>query len=177
MRRLTRIRSFLLVGAGLLSGATGCSSDPKSGYAFRDAHRTDIRTVAVPVFENSTFSHGLEFALTDAVIKEIHRSTPWRVAPRDEADTTITGAITESELRRLSRSSETGLVQEMAVDLAVSFEWKRNRTGEVLVSRTNFRAPETFVAARGAGERLELGQASTVDQLAKDIVAELRSSW
>jgi hypothetical protein len=169
----------LALGAFLLSILLlpACASDPRSGYSFTDAHRTDIRTVAVPIFENGTFSHGLEFQLTDAVIKEIHRATPWRVAPRDEADTTLSGSITSVELRRLSRGSETGMVQEVAVDIAVAFEWKKNRSGEILIARRNFRAPESFVPARGANERLEFGEAATIDQMARDIVAELRSSW
>lgn len=166
--------AIIAVAGHLLSA---CASDPHSGYSFTDAHRTDIRTVAVPIFENGTFSHGIEFQLTDAVIKEIHRATPWRVAPRDEADTTLTGSITSVELRRLSKGSETGMVQEVAVDIAVAFEWKKNRTGELLISRRNFRAPEAFVPARGARERLEFGEAATIDQMARDIVAELRSSW
>lgn len=165
---------FIAISLAILPA---CASDPRSGYTFADAHRTDVRTVAVPIFENGTFSHGLEFQLTDALVKEIHRSTPWRVASRDEADTTLSGSITSVELRRLSRGSETGMVQEVAVDMAVAFEWKRNRTGEILIARRNFRAPESFVPARGARERLEFGEAATIDQLARDIVAELRSSW
>jgi hypothetical protein len=165
-----------LLALKLAAGAcVGCASD--SGYRFADAYRTDVRTVAVPIFANSTFSHGLEATLTDALVKEIHRTTPWRVAPADAADTILTGAITDVDLRRLSRGSETGMVQEVAVQLTVTFEWKRTATGEVMVSRSNFRAAEPFVPARGARERLNLGERAATDQMARDIVAELRSSW
>lgn len=179
-RRVVRAGAHALFMGVCVLGAlamASCASDPRSGYTFKDAHRADVRSVAVPVFENATFHHGLEFQLTDAIIKEIHRSTPWRVVSRDEADTTISGSITSVELRRLSRGSETGLAQEVAVDMAVAFEWKRNRSGEVLLARRNFRAPESFVPARGARERLEFGEAATIDQLARDLVAELRASW
>lgn len=160
-----------------LAIASACFVVGCGGYKFQDAHRTDIRTVAVPVFENTTFSHGLEVTLTDALIKEIHRSTPWRVASADAAESVLSGSIDSAELRRLSRGSETGMVQEVAFEISVSFEWKKNRGGEVLVSRRNFRAADPFVPARGANERLNLGERAAVDQLARDIVAELRSSW
>lgn len=173
--RMQACRWAVVALAGLAGGS--CSSDPATGYSFSDAFRSDVQTVAVPVFQNSTFSHGLEFELTDAVVKEIHRVTPWRVAAGDEADSTLVGTITGSELRRLSRESESGLVQEYAVELTVSFEWKRNRTGEVLVSRQGFRAGEAFVPALGARERLNLGERAAIDQMAKDIVSSLRSSW
>ena len=38
-----------------------------------------IRTVAVPVFNNSTFEAGLDAQLTEAIIKEIQRTTKWTV--------------------------------------------------------------------------------------------------
>lgn len=165
------------LAAGLVAAMNGCSSDPARGYSFASTYQSDVKTVAAPIFENTTFSHGLEIALTDAVVKELHRSTPWRVTSLDQADTTLSGTITNVELHKLSRDGDTGLVLEQAVEVTVSFEWKRNRTGEVLVARRNFRASDEFVPARGARERLELGERAAVDRLARDIVAELRSSW
>ncbi len=147
------------------------------GYTFDSPYREDVRTVAVPVFDNGTFAHGLEAELTDAIIKEIHRSTPWRVTPMDRADTSLRGTITDAELRKLTTNSESGLVESMAVQLTVSFEWKMIESGDVLVARRNFRAGEIFVPASRAGERLEFGQSAAIDQMARDIVGSLRSSW
>ena len=157
---------------GVVMGATaGCA------YRMTSAYRDDIKTIAVPIFANSTFEHGMEVSLTDAVIKEIHRTTPWRVAPERSAQTTLRGSITGTRLRRLSRQRESGLGQQMAVVVTASFEWKENESGEVLLSRAGFRAADTFVPTRPAGERLGLGQQAAVERLAKAIVAELRSSW
>ncbi|MEO1128500.1 MAG: hypothetical protein AAFX05_02205 [Planctomycetota bacterium] len=155
----------------------GCASEASRGYVFSSSYRDDIKTIAVPVFENVTYSHGIEIDLTDAIIKEIHRSTPWRVASESGADTALRGSITDTELNRLTTGQQTGLVQEMAFELTVSFEWKESRTGRVLVARRNFRSSGTFVAAQPAGERIDTGERGAVDRLARDIVAELRSSW
>ena len=172
------IRALIGIGLGAVAlAASACSSDPATGYSFNSTYRTDIQTVAVPIFDNTTFSHGLEITLTDAIVKEIHRSTPWRVTTIDQAQTTLGGAITRSELRKLSRQSESGLVLEQAVELTVSFEWKRNTSGEVLVARRNFKASDQFTPAQGARERLELGERAAIDRMARDIVSELRSSW
>lgn len=165
----------LAVALGLMM--VGCASDPKDGYSFSSTYREDIKTISVPIFENATFEHGMEAELTDAIIKEIHRTTPWRVAPRDAADTTLSGTITDAELRKLGTQDKSGLVQELAVELTVRFEWKENRSGKVLVARRNFRAAESFVPSNGAKERLEIGQRSAIDQMARDLVAELRSAW
>jgi len=177
LRRALTSALVLMVHCSLGIALTACSSDPTKGYAFGSGHRTDIHTVAVPIFENTTFQHVLEMQLTDAIIKEVHRTTPWRVAPRGSAETVLTGEITSAEIRKLSSQRETGLIQEAAVDLSVNFQWKSVTDGKVLIARKNFRAAQNFVPARGAQERLEFGQSSAIDQMAKDIVAELRSNW
>lgn len=155
----------------------GCASDPIRGYAFSSARPSGVRTVHVPIFRNDTYFRGLEIELTDAVVKEIQRSTPWRVVGRDEADTTLSGAITRAELRTLSIARETGLSQEVAVVLAVDFDWTDRRSGRALANRRDFRASEAFVPALGVGERLGVGEQATIDEMAKAIVAELRSQW
>lgn len=154
-----------------------CSSDPRQGYAFEGAHDSSVRTVAVPVFQNPTYSRTLEVELTDAIIKEIQRSTPWRVTREGNANATLAGTLSDSTLRRLATNSGSGLVQEMEVTLTVDFEFKDNRTGKVLVGRRNFSASESFIPTTGIQERIEAGQHATIQRLAKDIVAELRSAW
>ena len=155
----------------------GCASDPTNGYSFGSSYDTSVSTVSVPVFDNPTFEYGIEFELTEAVIKEIHRSTPWRVVDRERAETELAGAITSAELRKLGTDSETGLVEQYAYDIGVTFEFRDSRDGRVMVARRNFRAAESFVPDRLAGERLEFGQRATIDQLAREIVAELRGGW
>ncbi|MCC6677228.1 MAG: hypothetical protein IT436_08790 [Phycisphaerales bacterium] len=154
-----------------------CASDPAQGYSFKPLHDENIRTVAVPVWDNETFSTGLEVELTEAIIKEIQRTTRWAVVPAAEADSVLSGSITGSELRRFSSDSKTGLVEEMGVELRVDFDWQDNRTGRSLVARRAFSALDTFVPAEGTGERIEKGQHGAVQQLARDIVAELRTTW
>jgi hypothetical protein len=167
--------STLLALAALACGS--CASDPRQGYAQASAHDATIRTVSVPIFENPTFARGLEVELTDAIVKEIQRSTPWRVTREQGANTTLVGTLTDSRLRRLSTQRDSGYVQEVAVELTVDFEFKDNRSGKTLVSRRSFTASDAFVPARPAGERLEAGQHAAVQRLARDIVAELRSAW
>lgn len=155
---------------------SACASDPTRGYSFQSTYSSSVRSVSVPVFDNQTFFRGMEMDLTDAIVKEIQRSTPW-VVVQDGGQTTLTGSITDAQLRNLTTSSRTGLVAEMAMQTTVDFEWRDSRTGKVLVSRRGFRAMEPFVPARPAGERIEQGTHAVVQELARDIVAELRSSW
>jgi hypothetical protein len=155
----------------------GCASDRSTGYEMGPAFDGRIASIAVPVFGNQTFSHGLEFELTEAVIKEVRRTAGWRVTSGESADATLTGTITRSDLRPLSIARSTGLVQEQAVEITVDFDLVDNRTGEPIVSRRGFRVTENFAPARPVQERLEVGQRAAITELARDLVGELRTSW
>lgn len=161
--------------ATILLGA--CASDPSRGYSLSPAHDQGVRTIAVPILDNETYSTGTELLLTEAIIKAIQQTTPWRVTSSAAADSTLTGTITKVGFNRLSRTPGTGLAQEVAVELAVDFDWTDNRTGQVLASRRSFSAVATFIPDRGVGERLELGEHGAIDELAHRIVDSLRDDW
>lgn len=165
----------LIALAGLVPAS--CASDPSEGYAFTSAHDSGITSVYVPTFRNNTYAHGIEVDLTDAIIKEIKATTPWRVASESDAQTSLTGSIVDARMQPLSLGRNTGLVQEQAVTLVIQFDFKDVRTGKVLTSRRNFSSTEAFVPAYGVQERLEVGQHATVQDLARSVVAELRSGW
>lgn len=165
----------VLFAAGATLGA--CSSDPSRGYSFTSAHSESIRSIAVPVFKNSTMTKAIEVELTQAILSELRRTTPWAVTGTDGADAVLTGTLIESRLRPLTTGRNTGLVQQMAVVLTVDFDFEDNRTGRTLISRRRFSGVASFVPARPAAERIETGQHAAIQELAQDIVAELRSDW
>jgi hypothetical protein len=160
--------------AALLACLPGCVT----GYELASAYDQSIQTVAVPIWENTTFAHGIEFQLTEAIIKELHRSTPWKVINTPgQAQAALTGAVVSVNMRKLSTDPDSGLVQDLATEVVVSFEFKDTTTGRVLVARRNFRAADSFVPSPGASERIEQAHAGAVDRLARSIVAELRQAW
>jgi hypothetical protein len=155
----------------------GCAADPSQGYSFSSTYPKGVKTVTIPTFDNYSFNPGLEVQLTEAIIKEVQRSSGIRVTTAEQADSRLHGVITKVQLRRLTLNDITALTQEQAVQLTVDFEWKDNRTGKVLVSRKNFSATDTYVPARPVGERIEVGEEATIQRMARDIVAEMRSAW
>ncbi len=160
-----------------VSALGACASNPTEGYSFESSHDAGIRTVHVPMFKNPTFQRGIEVDLTDAIIKEIQRTTPWRVAEEGVAETSLSGSISSTSMRNLTDNRTSGMAQELSYTISVDFDWVDIRTGRTLVSRRAFSASETFVPTQPAGERIDLGVHGAVSQLARDIVAELRSQW
>ena len=159
----------------------GCASDSATGYTFASTYDTEIETVGVPIFDNTTFVTGLEGWLTDAVVKEIQGRTPWRVTGSDRAQTVLSGRITDVRLGRLSRVRSVGTIEEQPLAITVEFTWRDARSGEILVARDRFRVTSTYVPSRGVagepGERLEIGQRDAIGEMAAAIVDELRSKW
>lgn len=172
-QRCLALATALVAACGIAS----CGTDATRGYAFSSTRQSEVRSIAVPIFNNTTFTRGVEFDLTDALVKEIQRTTPWIVTRSDAAQTVLSGTITGSDLRPLTFVRREGYVQEMAVRFTVDFEWRDMRTGRLLVSRRGLTAAETFVPARPAGERIELGEHAAVAELARIIVAEMRTDW
>lgn len=167
-------------GAALLALSTllaGCAADPREGWSTAPVHRTDVATVAVPIFGNETFVREVEFGLTDAVIKAIESRTPYTVTARDRADTLLAGRITEVELRQLSASPLSGLGEEVVESITIEFAWTRIDTGEVLVRRGRFETAGLFTPSAPTSERIESGRHAAIDRLANRIVDSMQSEW
>lgn len=165
--------SLLCASAALCA----CASDPRQGYSMGSAFDRRITSIEVRVFDNLSFNHGMEVRLADAIVKEVQSQTPWQVRTGSLAQTTLTGTITDVRLRARSVARETGLVQEQAFEVTLDFQWRDNRSGDVLASRRGVRTVETFVPTLGASERIDVGENAAVQEAAREVVAALRSGW
>ncbi len=166
-----------LLFAALLLPIAGCSSDPREGYSTRSVFPDQIRTIAVPIFQNDTFDRDIEFHLTAALIRSIESRTPYRAAGREQADSILMGQITKVELDPLSTSTTTGLGEEVVVRVTIDFQWRMLDLDRTLVERKSFSGHGLFTPSQPASERIELGRFSAVQQLADDIVDEMQAAW
>jgi len=177
-----RTRSLLNLSIAMVAAITctsfpGCASDPTTGYAFQATFRGDVASVAIPIFENDSFERSVEFELTDALIKEVEARTPYKVTSGTRADTILSGRIARIERDVISRSPLTGLNEEVVYRVYVDFEWTDLRTGRTLVHREAFEGQGVYHPSRPIGSPSEQGAIAAVQQLASDIVDELRSDW
>lgn len=154
-----------------------CAAEPNEGWSTRSAHPENYRTVSVPIFENRTYERDVSRLLTDAVIKEIQQSTPYRVTSASKADTVLRGSIRQVTLRELSKSVATGLSEEMVMQVTVDYEWIDMRTGKPIVARQGFAGSGVFIASRPQAEPIDLGGYNAVQQLASDIVGSMQVDW
>jgi hypothetical protein len=121
---------------------TGCSSfDEFTVLGYKPGPQFDrsIRTVRVPVCENKTFVRGLEIELTEAVIKEIEKRTPWKVVQEDadaELRLTILGLP-----KRVILPNQLNEVRQAELTLSVEMAWYDLRTCPDLPSRRGPQLP------------------------------------
>jgi len=174
--RAIRSVALILCAAAMMHGS-GCASDPAAGYSTRSLHSESLRTIAVPIFRNDTFDRGVEFALTEAVIKEIESRTRYKVTTQTRADSILSGRVSRVERRQLSRSRLTGLGEEVAYLVTIDFEWRDLHRDVPLIVRSEFTGQGMFHPSRPIGESEETGRFGAVQILARDIVNEMQSNW
>jgi hypothetical protein len=156
-------------------GYTSVGDEPSGGYQWRSLYRENIKSVAVPIFTNKDYTRGVEFSLTKALVSQIEAQTPYKVVPRERADTILEGEITSVKKDTVSRDSRTAVPQEQLVVLTVDFVWKDLHSGRILVERRNLEQTATFYPTLGEGQFV--GNQQAVEKLALGIVQEMQADW
>jgi hypothetical protein len=172
---LILISSLSLAGCGYQQSGSYSEASVKSGYRWASLYREDVKTVAVPIFTNRDFRRGVEFRLTKALINQLEANTPYRVAPRERADTILEGEIVNIDIADLSRDVRANVPQEQLYFVTINFTWKDLRSGRILVERRNFQQTAAFFATLGEPE--SVGAQDTVEKLALAIVQEMQADW
>jgi hypothetical protein len=159
-----------LLAAGLVTGLAGC------GYTMRPLHRTDVRTVAAPIFASKEFRRELEFDLSRELVKFIELRTPYKVVhDAKRADTEIRGEIMHLSAPVLSEDTDTDRPQDIQVTVTCWFEWKDLRTGEILAKRSSISGSGTWAPAIGESQDSATNEA--MRRLAERIVEAMESDW
>lgn len=146
----------------------------EGGYQWNSLYREDIQTVAIPIFTNRSYHRGVEFQLTEAVIKQLEAHAPYKVVPRERADTILEGQITDVTSQTLSRDRWTNLPREQQINITVSLLWKDMRNGRILLQR---KLEKSAVYYPNLGEGEFVGTQSAVEKFALAIVQELQADW
>jgi hypothetical protein len=175
MRRRGFITVFCLA---LAVAASGCTV-----YRFGacSLYRPDVQTVHVPVIESASFRRNLGEQLTEAVVKEIETSTPYKVVDSSNADSVLEIQL-GSDTKRIV--AENGLDEPRNVELAwqIQMTW-RDRRGN-LITRSAMPLDDTVISISQAanitpevGQSIATGQQKIVQRLATQIVSQMEAGW
>jgi hypothetical protein len=159
--------AVLALSAALVAGC---------GYSTESLHRTDVRTVAVPIFASHEFRRELEFELSKELVKMIEMRTPYKVVQdRTRADTELRGEILDLRSPVLAEDVSSDSPIDVEVTVLCWFEWKDLRTGEMLAQRPNLQASASYAVA--IGETLDSATTEALRRLAERIVEAMEKDW
>lgn len=168
--------ALVFVAAAISAAGCGYNRDGASqGYQWSSLYRQDVQTVAVPIFTNATYHRGIEFQLTEAVIKNLEAYTPYKAAPRERAETVLEGHVTSVDVRTISRDRQTNVAREQMMSISVDLVWKDLRDGRILAQRRGLRQSAVFYPTLAEGQFL--GSQSAVQEMALAIVQTLEAEW
>lgn len=179
---LTAARSILLAAILLITaGQVGCVHYQIGN---RSLYRPDIRTVHVPIFTSLTYRRDLGERITEAVIKEIEATTPYKVTDAQSADSVLRGSlVTENKLVQGQNDlDDPRILQE---NFQIHYEWIDQRgqlvrqpgmlaLAPVLMSET---LTATGVLYPEPGQSMVTAQDDAIDQFAREVVRHMQTPW
>ena len=145
------------------------------GYSTGSLAPKGRRTIAVPVFENPTRRHDLEWELTRAVVEEINARTSLRVvSPSDSPDLVLKGSLVDVDEEVLSHG-ENQRIRESAYFLTAEVEVVDGHSGRAVVKKGKVTERESFVPEIGENVRTAREEAGRA--LAERIVRRMEDAW
>lgn len=166
-------RAGLAVAASI--GGDQKTAGKTDKYPWHSLYREDVRTVAVPIFTNRTYVRGLEMQLTKAIGNYMESATPYKIVPREKAETILEGEIVAVSGTTISTDRVSALPQEEMVTVTVNFVWKDLRNGQILTQRKEFKQTTMYYPTLGEG--LYVGTQLNAERLAMAIVQSLQAEW
>jgi hypothetical protein len=173
---------YAIVAALLGMAMGGCGytqseggGDTSNSYRWRSLYREDVKSVAIDIFTSKEYVRGVEFALTKAIANQLEANTPYKIVPRERADTILEGQVISVSRDTISRDVQTAVPQEQLYVVSVDFVWKDLRNGRILVQRRNFEQTTTYYPTLGEGQFV--GNQLAVEKLALGIVQEMQADW
>lgn len=140
----------------------------------------DIHTVYVPVFESDSFRRNLGERLTEAVVKEIERRTPYKVVGTAQADSILSGRIVH-DTKRVIVEDRNDQPRESELNLVVVVSWVRR--GELIIDQAAVPVPpaleinQSGVLVPEYGQSVTTAQQDSIVRLARQIVALMEAPW
>jgi hypothetical protein len=154
-----------------LTAQAGC------GYSVRAPFKKSVKTVYVPVFRSVSFRRDENLQLTELVIKEIERRTPFKVVGSPEgADTVLEGLVNLTDKNTVVENPY-NMPRQLSASVTSAVKWYRNpplaaeqNADPVIVTETVNFNPEI-------GETAMTGFYRANQRLAQQIVDMMEDPW
>jgi outer membrane lipopolysaccharide assembly protein LptE/RlpB len=136
---------------------------------------TDLHTLAIPVFVNTSQTYHIEQDLTSAVVREFVTRTHYHVLYREDrsADATLRGTVLYAFFSPITFDSRTGRVATVLVQVGIKTTLT-DRKGKVLYDNPNYSFREQYQVSSSSASFFE-EQSPALQRLSRDFAAALVS--
>lgn len=135
----------------------------------------------VPIFDSDSYRRNLGERLTEAVMKEIENTTPYKVVGTSNADSILSGRII-GETKRVVAQNRYADPRKLDVNLQIEVSWI-DRNGGILYEGCVELPPELSTVNSTATFLPEYGQSvatahqEAIQRLAEQIVGMMEAPW
>jgi len=144
------------------------------GYQFRGKQNnlpSDVRSIAIPVFKNSTNEIRIEQIFTDAVIFQFTRSQMVRVVSEGQADAILSGKVYKVEITDVALTSG-DTSRQRRITIWVSASLVRKKDGKMLWQDKALWQNRTYDVA-GTPQATEINKRQAITELATQMAQTL----
>lgn len=160
-----------------LAAVLSASLSGGCGYSIRAPYSKEIKTVYVPVFRSISFRRDVNFQLTELVIKEIERRSPYKVVgTQEDADTILDGTINFAD-KNLIVENPFNMPRQLTAQMNVSVSWTHNPPTAEEIDRGPTTIAETINFVPEIGETSLTAFYRVNQALAKQIVDMMEQPW
>jgi hypothetical protein len=135
-----------------------------------------LKKVAVQYLENLTAEPNLGVDLSDNIISALQVDNTLKVVDEAEADSIISGRVARYTLREVATTSAL-TVNEYQVQIAVVLTFTVRATGEMIFDNRRFTGTGNYVLSDPQGTSEETARAEAVEEIVRDILAQVVEDW
>ncbi len=169
-----RIRHTVsLTFAAVLLFAAGCAS-----YKFGSAVPEELRTIAVPVFENASGYPEIDAVVTQYVLREFQREGTFKVSTLDNASLKLLGKLVKTDLQSLNYDRNFGSrTSEYRYSLVAEITLVERGSGKLLIDAMPIKANTTFLTHGDMLTGMQDAYPRIAKELARAITDAVLAHW
>ena len=169
--QMPRLAPLFLATA--LLAAAGCST-----YKFGSAVPEELRTIAVPVFENASGYPEIDAVVTQYVLREFQREGTFKIRPLDNASLKLLGKLVKTETQSLNYDRNYGSrTSEYRYTLVAEITLVERGTGKLLIDAMPVKANTTFLTHGDMLTGMQDAYPRIAKELARAITDAVLAQW
>ena len=149
-----------------------------AGYHVGPVTKRSFKSIAVPMFRNTTLRPQLEAQISNAVIQRLQQDGSLRIESEARADVVLRGSIVKYYRESLrSLRSDANIPREFEITITVSVEATDRRTGETVLKSTLVDGKSDVLLGEDQQSAEEQVLPLIADNIAKRVAGLLVESW